>query len=173
MRQPLYVRATATQVKCLHKLYDKPDSPRTRTRIQMILLSVDGYQVDEIAQITNQSDETVRRWLQRFLQEGCAGLREAPHSGRPPDITPAVELFLRDCIEHRSPHTFGFVRATWTAALLAQVVKRQYHRAVTAECIRQHLTQVDVVCRRPTWTVKHVAKQQPGYAQKKAPLQGF
>jgi transposase len=134
----------------------------------MILLSLGGYQVDEIAKITNQSDETVRRWLQRFRQEGCAGLREAPHSGRPPDITPTVELFLRDCIEHRSPHAFGFVRATWTAALLAQVVTRQYHRAVTSECIRQHLAQIDVVCRRPTWTVKHIAKQQPGYAQKKA-----
>ncbi len=173
MRQPLYVHPTATQFKCLQKLYDHADLPRTRTRAQMILLSAEHYQVGEIATITKQSDETVRRWLQRFLQEGCAGLQEAPHSGRPPAITPTIELFLRDCIEHRSPHDFGFVRATWTAALLAQVIQQQYHRKVTAECIRQHLAQIDVVCRRPTWTVKHVATQKSGYAQKRAQLPSF
>ncbi len=173
MRQPLAVRATASQLKSLQKLYDHPDSSRTRTRVQMVLLSHGGYQIAEIAQITKQSAETVRRWLQRFLREGCSGLREAPHSGRPPQITPAIEVFLRECIEHRSPHEFGFVRATWTSALLAQAVRQQFRRQVTPECIRQHLAQVDVVCRRPTWTVKHIAKQQLGYAQKKAPLQGF
>ncbi len=150
MRQPLSVRATASQLKSLQKLYDHPDSPRTRTRVQMVLLSHGGYQVIEIAKITQQSDETVRRWLQRFIQEGCAGLREAPHLGRPPDITPAIEVFLRDCIEHRSPHDFSFVRATWTTALLARVVQQQFQRRVTPECIRQHLAHIDGVCRRPT-----------------------
>jgi transposase len=173
MRQPLFVRATASQLKSMQKLYDHPDSPRTRTRVQMVLLSHDGYQIDEIAQITQQRDETVRRWLQRFLQEGCPGLREAPHSGRPPEITPTIEVFLRECIERRSPHDCGFVRATWTSAQLAQAIPQQFQRRVTPECIRQHLVQVEVVCRRPTWTVKPIAKQQPGYAPKKALLQGF
>lgn len=173
MRQPLAVRATRSQLKCLQKMYDDPDSPRTRTRVQMVLMSHNGYPITEIAAITQQSDETVRRWLQRFRQEGCPGLQEAPHSGRPPEITPAVEIFLRECIEHRSPHDFGFVRATWTAALLAQAIQQRFHRRVTPECIRQHLAHVEVVCRRPTWTVKHIAQQQPGYAQKKALLPGF
>jgi hypothetical protein len=43
---------------------------------------------------------------------------------------------------------------------------------VTPECIRQHLHRLGFVCRRPTWTVKHLARQQPGYAQKKGPSPG-
>jgi hypothetical protein len=65
----------------------------------------------------------VRRWLHRFEAEGCAGLAEAP----------------RD---------YGYARPGWTTALLARLVRRQFKRTVTAECIRQHLAQVDGVCRR-------------------------
>jgi transposase len=138
----------------------------------MVLLSQAGYDVSVIAAITQQSDETIRRWLHRFGAAGCDGLLELPHPGRPPDITLAIETFLWECIAHHSPHEFGLVRATWTTALLAQVVKRQLRIRVTGECIRQHLAQLDIVCRRPTWTVKHIARQQPGYAQKKARLPG-
>ena len=172
MRPPLQIRVTAQQRMRLQYLYDQADSPRTRTRVQMVLLSQAGYAVAAIATITQQSDETVRRWLHRFAEEGCDGLLELPHVGRPPDITPVIDTFIRECIVHRSPHEFGFVRATWTTALIAKVVERRFQIRVTDECIRQHLAQLDIVCRRPTWTVKHIAHQQPGYAQKKAPLLG-
>jgi len=172
MRPPLHVQVTSQQRERLQQMYDQADSPRTRTRAQIVLLSQAGYDVSAIAAITQQSDETIRRWLHRFSDEGCDGLLELPHPGRPPDITLAVKTFLRECIAHRSPHEFGFVRATWTTALLAQVVKRQFRIHVSDECIRQHLAQLDIVCRRPTWTVKHLARQQPGYAQKKARLPG-
>ena len=172
MRLPLQVHVTAQQRARLQQMYHQAESPRTRTRIQMVLLSHAGYAVSAIATITQQSDETVRRWLHRFDEAGCDGLLELPHWGRPPDITPALETFIRECIVHHSPHEFGFVRATWTTALLAKVVERRFQIRVTDECIRQHLAQLDIVCRRPTWTVKHIARQQPGYAQKKAQLPG-
>jgi transposase len=132
----------------------------------MVLLSNDNYSVKEIAQITRKSDDTVRYWLHRFLQAGYAGLIEAPHSGRPPEITVGLEAFLHQCIS-QSPRNFKMNRPGWTTALLAKLVKRRFKVRVTDECIRQHLERVDVVCRRPTWTVKHLAEQRPGYAQKK------
>lgn len=173
MRPPLQVHVTAQQRERLQQMYNQADSPRTRTRVQMVLLSQAGYEVSAIAAITQQSDETVRRWLHRFEAEGCNGVLELPHLGRPPDITPAIETFIRECLAHHSPHEFGLVRATWTTALLAKVVARRFRIRVTDECIRQHLARLDIVCRRPTWTVKHLARQQSGYAQKKARLPGF
>jgi transposase len=172
MRPPLQIHVTPKQHKRLQRMYEQADSPRTRTHVQLVWLSQAGYAVSAIATITQQSDETVRRWLHRFAAEGCDGLLELPHLGRPPDITLVIETFIRECIEQRSPHEFGFVRATWTTALLAQAVERRYRIRVTDECIRHHLVQLDIVCRRPTWTVKHLARQQPGYAQKKARLRG-
>jgi transposase len=167
MRPPLRVRLHGRQAARLEKLYHETHCPRTQLHVQMVLLSDDGYSVEDIAQITRKSDDVVRHWLHRFLQSGWAGLIEAPHSGRPPTITAGVEAFLRECIP-LSPREFKFKRPGWTTALLARLIRRMFKVQVTDECIRQHLDRIEAVCRRPTWTVKHLAEQQPGYAQKKA-----
>ena len=159
------------QLSRLRKMYDQAQCPRLRRHAQTVVLAQLGYEVSEIAQITRQSPWTVRRWLHRFMAEGCEGLWETPRSGRPPEITPAIELFLREAVA-RSPRDYGLARPNWTTALLSQLLKRQFKRAVSDECVRQHLQCVDAVCRRPTWTVRHRAETQPGYAQKKARLPG-
>jgi transposase len=138
----------------------------------MILLSLEGRSVMDIARITQQSDDTVRLWLHRFLEQGWRGLIEGDHPGRPANITPAIENFLLGCLK-QSPRKFSVPRPTWTTATLATAVKKRFGIQVSDECVRQHLQGLDIVCRRPTWTVKHLAEQQPGYAQKKAQSQGF
>lgn len=173
MRQPLQLKPIrGRQLNRLREMYDRASCPRQRRRVQTVLLAQAGYLTKEIARITRQSPLTVRRWLHRFEDEGCAGLVEAPRSGRPPAITTAIEVFLREAVT-KSPRQYGYARPGWTTALLAQLVRRQFKRSVTDECVRQHLAQVDGVCRRPTWTVKYRAQAQPGYAQKKAGLQGI
>lgn len=164
MRPPVCVTGLRGRQRArLCSLYQTTRCPRTRLRVQMALLSSDGYSVAKIASITRQSDDTVRQWLKRFLADGWRGLLEAPHSGRPPMITPAVEQFLYKCLQG-SPRDYRISRPTWTTDLLAQVVRRRLKINVTGECIRQHLERIEGVCRRPTWTVKHLAEQQPGYA---------
>jgi transposase len=168
MRAPLRVgRLHGRQAACVQRLFQTTQCPRTRLRAQMVLLSSDGYPVGEIAAITHHSDDTVRHWLQRFLDQGWRGLLEAPRSGRPAAITPAIEQFLHDCLQG-TPRDFRISRPSWTTDLLAQVVRRRLKIDVTGECIRQHLERIEGVCRRPTWTVKHLARLKPGYAQKKA-----
>lgn len=172
MRAPLRVgRLPGRQAACVQRLFRTTDCPRTRLRAQMVLLSSDGYPVAEIAGITHQSDDTVRHWLRRFLDHGWHGLLEAPRSGRPAAITPAVEQFLHECLQG-TPRDFRISRPCWTTGWLAQVVRQRLKIEVTGECIRQHLERIEGVCRRPTWTVKHLARQKPGYAQKKAGLPG-
>lgn len=173
MRPALRVqRLSVQQAARLRSLFQTTDCPRTRLRAQMVLLSSDGYSVTEIAGITSQSDDTVRYWLHRFLDQGWQGLLEAPRSGRPAAITPAVEQFLSECLQG-TPRDFRISRPSWTTALLAQVVQRRLKIEVTDECIRQHLERIEGVCRRPTWTVKHLARQKPGYAQKRLDYKAF
>lgn len=160
------------QLRRVRRLYDQATCPRLRRRAQTILLAQQGYRTAEIAKITRQSAMNVRRWLHRFSEQGCDGLLEAHRSGRPADITPAIESYLRTVVV-QAPRAFGFARPGWTTHLLAKLVRRRFKHLVTDECIRQHLNRVGAVCRRPTWTVKHKAQAQPGYAQKKAGLQGF
>ena len=173
MRPPLKLKPVrGQQLKRLHEMYDQARCPRLRRRAQIVLLAQAGYPVVEIVQITRQSPWTVRRWVHRFLAEGCEGLWEAPRSGRPPEITPAIQLFLREVVV-KSPRDYGLARPNWTTHLLRQLIKRRFTREVSDDCVWQHLHQVGGVCRRPTWTVRHRAEAQPGYAQKKARLRGF
>jgi transposase len=166
MRPPLRIRVRGRQCSRLRKILRQDRCPRARLRAQMVLLSAQGVPAQQIASITGHSDDTVRRWLRRFQRHGCAGLRQAPRPGRPPKITAAVEQLLREWAQ-LSPRQAGVPRPTWTCANLARLVERLLGVRVTDECIRQHLHRLDFVCRRPTWTVKHLAQQQPGYAQKK------
>lgn len=166
MRPPVQIQVGGHQFARLRAMYEETNCPRTRLRVQMVLLSHDGYSVEEIAKITRKSDDTVRYWLHRFQHGGCSGLLEAPHSGRPPQITTSIESFLHECVP-QSPRAFKLNRPGWTTALLAKLVKRRFQVSVSDECIRQHLQRVHAVCRRPTWTVKYLAQQQAGYAQKK------
>lgn len=166
-----FKRINGRQLRRVRELYDQAECPRLRRRAQTILLAQQGYPTAEIASITRQSQMHVRRLLHRFTKEGCASLWEAPRLGRPAAITPAIESYLRKVVV-QSPHAFGFARPGWTTQLLARLVRRHFKRTVTDECIRQHLERVGAVCRRPTWTVKHKAQAQPGYAQKKAGLPG-
>lgn len=172
MRPPVRIQVRGRQHARLRAMYEETSCPRTRLRVQMVLLSHDGYSVGEIARITRKSDDTVRNWLHRFEQGGCSGLTEGPHSGRPPEITASIETFLREWIP-QSPRDFKINRPGWTTALLAKLVKRRFQVDVSDECIRQHLKRIHAVCRRPTWTVKHLAQQQAGYAQKKGHLHAY
>ena len=80
----------------------------------------------------------VRRWLQRFRQDGCDGLMEGDHSGQLPDITLAIELFLANCLS-KSPRNFKVSRPTWSTIHLANIVQQIFKVRVSNECIRQHL----------------------------------
>ena len=138
MRPLLRVRVRGRQLIRLQKMHSQTHCAGTRLHAQIVLLSHDGYSIEEIAQITRQSGETVRRWLHRFWQDGCAGLKGWPRSGRPPEVTPAIEQFLRGYVI-TSPRDFGVHRPSWTTALLAKLVKGRFKIEVTEECIRQHL----------------------------------
>jgi len=172
MRPPLKLKPVrGRQLNRLREMYDQAECPRQRRHAQTVLLAQGGYETTEIAQITRQSCWTVRRWLHRFLADGCEGLWEGLRSGRPPEITPTIELFLREALV-KSPREYGQAQPNWTTVLLRKVIKRRFKCEVSDECVRQHLHDVDGVCRRPTWTVRHRAEAQPGYAQKKGQFQG-
>ena len=59
----------------------------------MILLSLEGHSVANNAWVTRQSDDTVRRWLLRFGEQGWQGLLEGVHLGRLTEIASTIENF--------------------------------------------------------------------------------
>ena len=60
-------------------------------RARIILLLADGMTVTDIAATVGMSRRHTYKWIQRFVQEGLAGLDEKPGRGRrrgplPPDL---------------------------------------------------------------------------------------
>ena len=91
MRQPLEIPVpTAEELEALERLYRTTRAVRLRTRAQIVLLA--GEQrlaAPAIARIVREDEQTVRRWLKRWLAEGVAGLEDRPMPGGPAKITEA------------------------------------------------------------------------------------
>jgi transposase len=54
----------------------------------MVLLATERrMSASESTQIVRSSEETIRRWLKRYLAEGVEELRDAPRPGAPLKVT--------------------------------------------------------------------------------------
>ena len=91
----------------LDKMYRTTKIPRMRTRFQMIFLSAEqGLNAPKIAEIVRESENTVQRWLKRYLAEGLQGLYDAPKSGSPGKVTSAYKEQLISSVRRR-PRALG------------------------------------------------------------------
>ena len=151
-----------TQVIELRQLYETTTKAKLRLRAHIILLAHQGHSVAEIAAIVLRSRDTVERVLKRFLQGGIAALAPRTAPGRTPTVTPEWQAELLRVID-LDPHTVGVSSANWTTGLLTTYLATQTQITVTAETVRLYLRKAGYVCKRPTWTLKRQAEEQPGY----------
>jgi len=153
---------TDSQVTALRQLYDTAPAAKLRLRAQMVLLAHQGRSVAEIAAIVFRSRDTVERVLTRFLRGGVAALPPRKTPGLAPTVTPEWKAELLRVID-LDPHTVGVSSANWTTSLLATYLATTTRITVTAETVRLYLRAAGYVCKRPTWTLKRKAQEQPGY----------
>ncbi len=147
----------------LRARYDATDDADLRLRYQMILLAHQRRSVAEIAAVVFRSRDTVERVLNRFRDGGLAAVPRRFAPGSTPTITPAWTTELLRVIA-LDPHDVGVDSASWTTGLLATYLADHTGIAVSDETVRQTLHVHDYVCKRPTWTLKRRAEEQPGYA---------
>ncbi|MFK7602050.1 helix-turn-helix domain-containing protein [Deinococcus sp. SM5_A1] len=103
----------------LEVLYRKARDGRVRVRALCVLLAADQRQsIPEISRIVRYHEETVRRWLNRYLTGGVNGLHDAPKSGAPPKATSRYLEELFDAL-NRNPTDLGLPFAKWTSRRLA------------------------------------------------------
>ena len=81
---PKLTESDREQLTALLKYHD---SHSVRRRSHSILLSGDGFTIEEIARIYQIDRDTVGATLDRWESEGIAGLLDAPRSGRPSKLS--------------------------------------------------------------------------------------
>jgi transposase len=152
------------QLAELEELYRSTRSVRLRTRAQMVLLAAEQrLTAREIAEIVRSSEETVRRWLKRYLAEGVEGLSDAPQPGAPRKVTKEYCERLVHAVRRR-PRSLGLPFSLWTLRRLADYMAEQTGIRVEYETVRVHLKAVGIVLSRPQHTI---TSPDPEYALKK------
>ena len=74
----------------LERLQRSPSTPSGLSRrVRAVLLMAQQLSGVEIARLTGYTPVQISRIRRRFCEEGMAGLRERPRSGRPPTISAA------------------------------------------------------------------------------------
>jgi transposase len=156
-----------TQRAELDALYRTTKKPRLRTRAQMVLLSAEqGLKATEIGVIVRESDDTVIRWLKRYLAEGANGLHDAPQPGRPTKTTDAYRTELLAAVRRR-PRSLGLPFSLWTLQRLVDHLAEKTGVRIGIETMRQTLKKADIVLSRPQ---HKISSPDPDYQVKKRRL---
>ena len=155
---------SAEMIAELDQLYRTTRDVRVRTRAQMVLLAAEQNMVAaEIATIVRKDEQTVRRWLKRYLAEGVQGLYDAPRPGSPVKVTDAYRELLLHIVRQR-PRSLGQPYSLWTLQRLADYLAEQTGIRVSPETVRLQLKAADIVISRPQ---HKVSSPDPEYEVKK------
>ncbi len=155
------------EIAVLEQDYRYSDSRIVRQRSHIVLLAYQLETQAQIAKVVRCSPKTVWRTLQLYREEGRAALRRRPS---PKPRTPKVNLAWQKALAEAmklGPQACGIPRPTWTAPLLAKYLEEKTGIAVGERTVRRGLDLLGYVCRRPTWTVRHKAEEQPDYFPKR------
>jgi len=159
--------ATAAEIAALEHDYRYGESRLVRQRSQIVLLGYELESQEEIARVVRCSRHTVLRTLELYRQGGRAALRPPLRTRFSHQrVTLAWQKALAEAMR-LGPQACGIPRPTWTAPLLASYLAEKTGIAVGEQTVRHYLALLDYVCRRPTWTVRHKAEEQPDYALKR------
>ena len=130
-------------------------------RARIILMSLDGDSDSEIARKLKMGSNTVGKWRKRFIEQGLAGLNDAPRSGKPAKYDPEkTRRSIFEVLEKPAPKG----QATWDGNAIAEELGISSHkvwRILRAEGISLQ--------RQRSWCVS----TDPDFASKAADIVGL
>jgi transposase len=126
----------------------------------MVRLSAAGWSVPQIARHLGMCEKSVRAWIRLFLEQGFDALRDAPPSGRPSRLTPAIRETVRQ--------EFAKGDRTWTASQVAEWIAERFGVSVSVSHLRRLLRRWKLSYKRTGRSLKHKQKPDAVAAQQTA-----
>ena len=108
---------------------------RVFRRAQAVREVVAGHHINAVSETFHLANSALRKWVQRFAQEGPQGLRDRPRSGRPPTLTCELEQHLKRLVE-QDPLQHGALASQWSCRELATVFARETGVHLGRESVR-------------------------------------
>ena len=126
---------------------------RAARRMLALALVLEGASREEAARAAGMDRQTLRDWVRRYNEEGLAGLRDRPRSGRRPRLTAGQEAELVTAVERGpDPDRDGVVR--WRRVDLQALIEARF-------AVRLHERSVGKVLRRLGFTRLSVRPKHP------------
>lgn len=92
-RSPYQIVLSPDERRTLERLARRYTAPyRDVLRVKIVLLAAEGLENKAIAARLDTPRQIVRKWRQRYQEEGLAGLEERPRRGRPRRFSPTADL---------------------------------------------------------------------------------
>ena len=108
---------------------------RVFRRAQAVREVVAGHHVNAVSALFHFTNSALRKWVQRFAQQGPQGLLDRPRPGRPPNMTCELERHLQRLVDH-DPLQHGAHSSQWSCRELATVLAQQTGIQLGRESVR-------------------------------------
>ena len=94
--------------------------------------------LEDVIKIFGLSRSCMYDWLNRFKEEGYAGLGTKKAPGVSATVTEEMDLWLKKTVLDSSPDDFGYDTTLWTCDLLAERLSEQYGVHVGGSTVNYH-----------------------------------
>ena len=119
----------------LETLLKQTKEARVFRRAQAVQAVVAGQHVSAVSATFHLANSALRKWVQRFANQGPQGLVDRPRSGQPPKVTCALENHLNRLVDH-DPLEHGSLHSQWSCRELATVFARETGVQLGRESVR-------------------------------------
>jgi transposase len=133
--RPLKSYFPANALPTLETVLKQTQEARVFRRAQAVREVVAGQHVNTVSATFHLANSALRKWVQRFAQQGPQGLLDRPRSGRPPKVTCALEQHLNRLID-QDPLEHGSFHSQWSCRELATVFARETGVHLGRESVR-------------------------------------
>ena len=118
--RPLKSHFRADALTTLETVLKQTKEARGFRRAQAVREVVAGHHVNAVSTTFHFTNSALRKWVQRFAQQGPQGLLDRPRSGRPPKMTCELARQLQRLVE-QDPLQHGAHASQWSCRELAPV----------------------------------------------------
>ena len=147
----------------LRRMLKKTNDKRLSIRIRIVLMNFGGRAVALIAEAVGCSAKTVRRVVNRFVEQGIAGLYDRREDNGDLKLDEGYLGRLSELVD-LTPRDFGYLRPTWTRELLVKVMKRETGTRIHPATMSRALKKIKARRGRPrpTMAVRGQSGRKPG-----------
>lgn len=150
---PRMVSGNRPTVKtALRRMLRKTNDKRLSIRIRIVLMNFVGQKISLIAETVGCSVKTVRRVVNRFVEQGITGLYDRREDNGDLKLDEIYLGRLKEIVD-LSPRRFGYLRPTWTRELLVEVMVRETGIRIHPATMSRALKKIQARRGRPRPTV--------------------